>query len=530
VLNYRKPVVFILMRGRGPGAEQQAVSNTISFPNLEGEPTNGHVSIHKTYWARQGLGAQESKGSAVAVHWNTGRLPPHRAGLQTVEYGRAPGQLWMQATELGVSSYGRDDMCGGVAAARGFRDGGQHWTAVLPGLVPGQTVYYRYGSAVDGWSSPAFFVAPSSPPTPLPPLAQPDGAREQDAGQGVNLVRVTRFFAFGDLGQHSPDDAFQHCDCPASRRNTDAMERLVAKSYLDGEPGAHAILHVGDLSYAMGYAAEWDAFFHQIAPLARRVPYMTAIGNHERDWPESGSNVGQYDSGGECGVPYAHRFPMPLPTPWPLGDIVEGQGKAPQRRVPDQPWYSFDQGLVHVAVLSSEHIAQVEWLEQDLAAVRRDVTPWVVVALHRPMYFTGVDGKEGNDYKVAAFLRHAYEEVLLRHMVDLVLAGHHHSYQRTCPIFNYTCAPHVEGGGAGYWGPVHVVIGMAGFANTPIIMSPPRQFVYTNSHDHGFTRFSAHPEALTFEYLVPLVCGDGSGTSESVVDGCLVKDSFVLSH
>jgi hypothetical protein len=51
------------------------------------------------------------------------------------------------------------------------------------------------------------------------------------------------------------------------------------------------------------------------------------------------------------------------------GSIVEGKGKAQQRRVPDQPWYSFDQGLVHVAVLSSEHIAQVEWLEQDLAAL-----------------------------------------------------------------------------------------------------------------------------------------------------------------
>jgi hypothetical protein len=89
----------------------------------------------------------------------------------------------------------------------------------------------------------------------------------------------------------------------------------------------------------------------------------------------------------------------------------------------------------------------------------------------------------------------------------------------------------VEGGGAGYWGPVHVVIGMAGFANTPIITFPPRQFVYTNSHNHGFTRFSAHPEALLFEYLVPLIEGKlGSGTSESVVDGCLVKDSFVLSH
>jgi hypothetical protein len=33
---------------------------------------------------------------------------------------------------------------------------------------------------------------------------------------------------------------------------------------------------------------QWDNFFHQIAPLASRLPYMTAPGNHERDWPGSG--------------------------------------------------------------------------------------------------------------------------------------------------------------------------------------------------------------------------------------------------
>ena len=308
-----------------------------------------------------------------------------------------------------------------------------------------------------------------------------------------------------------------------------------------------------EVSYAKGYAAEWDAFLHQIGPLARKVPYMTAMGNHERDWPESGANVGQLDSGGECGVPYAHRFPMPPPTPspTPLAEIIKGEGKAPRRMVADEPWYSFDQGLVHVAVLSSEHSAQVAWLEHDLQAVRRDVTPWVVVALHRPMYVTGVDGTvlhRGDDYKVAANLRAAYEQVMRRYQVDLVLAGHHHSYQRTCPIFNSTCAPHAEapqqaharepGRTEEYWGPVHVVIGMGGYANTPILMLPPRQFVFTDSLNHGFTRISARPQTLTFEFLVPLASGKLGGGEpphaglpiDEACGACVVLDSFVLSH
>ena len=41
-------------------------------------------------------------------------------------------------------------------------------------------------------------------------------------------------------------------------------------------------------------------------------------GNHERDWPGTGTRFDfppAKDSGGECGVPYDKRFPMPLPGP-----------------------------------------------------------------------------------------------------------------------------------------------------------------------------------------------------------------------
>ncbi len=57
-------------------------------------------------------------------------------------------------------------------------------------------------------------------------------------------------------------------------------------------------MHNGDISYARGYSSQWDAFFDQLGPVVRRLPYMTTIGNHERDWPETGGRFPtQYDSG-----------------------------------------------------------------------------------------------------------------------------------------------------------------------------------------------------------------------------------------
>lgn len=48
------------------------------------------------------------------------------------------------------------------------------------------------------------------------------------------------------------------------------------------------VLHIGDISYAVGDSSEWDEFMNQITPIAQKVPYMTCIGNHERDFPNSG--------------------------------------------------------------------------------------------------------------------------------------------------------------------------------------------------------------------------------------------------
>ena len=50
-------------------------------------------------------------------------------------------------------------------------------------------------------------------------------------------------------------------------------------------------MYVKEYAYAafcFFHLLQWDEFFDLIQPVAARVPYMVCIGNHERDWPDSG--------------------------------------------------------------------------------------------------------------------------------------------------------------------------------------------------------------------------------------------------
>ena len=92
----------------------------------------------------------------------------------------------------------------------------------------------------------------------------------------------------------------------------------------------------------------------------------------------------------------------------------------------DSGWYSFEQGPVHFVVMDSELSAangssQLRWIEADLEAVDRSVTPWVVVGGHRPMY-SGSDAMKlnssGFDLANGPWWPDV-EAVLVQHSVDL---------------------------------------------------------------------------------------------------------------
>lgn len=266
------------------------------------------------------------------------------------------------------------------------------------------------------------------------------------------------------------------------------------------------ISHIGDISYARGYAWLWDAFFTQIEPLASKVPYHVCMGNHEYDWPlqpwkpEWSTKVYGTDGGGECGVPYSLKFQMPGDSSFPTGNA------APSTK---NLYYSFDLGVVHFLYMSTETnflrgSDQYAFIEQDLKKVDRNKTPFVVFQGHRPMYTT--DNAVSERPLREKMIEHL-EPLLVKYRVNLVLWGHVHKYEKFCPMKNFSCGSMDSEADL----PIHVVIGMGGQDWQPIWEPRPDhptdpifpQLVRSlyQSNELGYTRLYATRKTLTLSYI-----------------------------
>lgn len=304
----------------------------------------------------------------------------------------------------------------------------------------------------------------------------------------VSPTSRVSFFAIADMGQAETDGSNEMTEMPDSRttvrRMMDAMLGTggddATTSTRQTNPNNHSlVIHNGDISYALGFASEWDAFFDQIQPLASSMAYMTVLGNHETDWPGTSdrfanSSIPVMDSGGECSVPYLRRLAMP-------------------RASEATPWYTFEYGPITFVQYSTEHpfepgTPQHAFITGALARVDRSRTPWLIVGGHRPMYIDSLyEHDPDGDQDVARALRESLEELFVRYEVDVTWHGHHHSYQRTCPVVNGTCVDK---------GPVHMVIGHAG-AGLCFNVQQETPSVFRKVHvAHGFVRVEADGEEL----------------------------------
>ncbi|KAI9116718.1 hypothetical protein K1719_012376 [Acacia pycnantha] len=442
VINIRTDIEFVFFSGGFSNPCILLRSTPLSFANPN-KPLYGHIS------------SIDSSGTSMRATWVSGDNQP-----QQLQY--ADGK-----TETSqVSTFSQDDMCSSPlkspAKDFGWHDPGYVHSAVMKGLKPSSTFSYRYGSDSAGWSEQIKF---STPP----------------AGGSDEL----RFLAYGDMGKTPLDASDEHYIQPGAASVLKAMSSEVDSN------NVNSVFHIGDISYATGFLAEWDFFLNLINPVASRVSYMTAIGNHERDYVDSGSIYITPDSGGECGVPYETYFQMPTSAK-------------------DKPWYSIEQGSVHFTVISTEHdwrenSEQYQWIQKDMASVDRQKTPWLIFMGHRPMYSSTKSVLLPN---VDENFVKAVEPLLLENKVDLVLFGHVHNYERTCSIYQSTCKamPTKDANGIdtydnkNYSAPVHAVIGMAGFTldNFP---NNADSWSLKRISEFGYLRVHATRQELNLEFV-----------------------------
>ncbi|KAH9331987.1 hypothetical protein KI387_004095, partial [Taxus chinensis] len=383
-----------------------------------------------------------------------------------------------EVVEAETMTYKQSDMCDKPAnTSVGWRDPGYIHDAVLLRLKPGNRYFYEVGSSEGGWSSIRSFISPN---------------KELDE---------TIAFVFGDMGTSVPYRTF-HWTQEESKLTVKWLLRDLEE--LGDKPAF--LSHIGDLSYARGYAWLWDSFFSQIEPLASKYPYHVCIGNHEYDWPLQpwkpswASSVYGTDGGGECGVPYSLKFHMPGNSSFP----TRNTSSATQNL-----YYSFDVGVVHFVYISTETnflrgSDQYAFIEHDLRQVDRNKTPFVVVQGHRPMYTTS---SRIGDAPIREKMLEHLEPLFVEFGVNLVLWGHVHSYERFCPLRNSSCGSMDIDANL----PIHVVVGMGGnevqpqwqprpdHLTDPIYPQPIRS-IY-RSEEFGYTRMRATRSTLTVSYV-----------------------------
>jgi len=507
-----------------------AVSNPVRYDpasKLSSTPMQIHLartestSEMRVSWASGHLDRSMSK---PVIQWSTNQQALRK--LNRGSFGKqARGEVSVDDIHTVIahtSTYTREQMCGGLAAGVGWRDPGALHSGIIKDLPPATRIYYRVGdSASDVWSPISSFTSAPLPGSDVDLLIFGDAGQAQfDGWVGWNEVVSVR-----NRTELDPDQ-------PASINTT-----LAVKDDLDDgtvDPNTALLLLIGDISYARGREALWDQHMYLMQPIAATIPVQTCYGNHEYDWYPTPEDPRPYffngtDSGGECGVAYSARFPMPRARTWMSSRRMHAQmgalGRLAQRaQWEEAPWYSLEHGSVYLILTSSEHdwtrgSIQYQWLQHELASINRTRTPWIIVNAHRPMYVSSMSaGNPHSDMDVAAKMREHLEPLLNKFEVDLFFAGHFHDFQRSCAVYNGTCVASTRSTPAKYssksgatatatvpmpdFGTVHWVSGAAGQWNNVAQIDPsPSWLDDSDQTHHGYTRIRVRGRTMEMEQV-----------------------------
>jgi len=173
-------------------------------------------------------------------------------------------------------------------------------------------------------------------------------------------------------------------------------------------------IHLGD---AYNYLADksdgqnGNKFVKKIYPVTSQAPFMMTIGNHET-FPDL--------------TDFENRFWMP------------------NHEITKNHYYSFGVNNIHFTCVNgviidwthnnpfnvNNYIPTLQkWIDNDLKGVKPGV--WKIVYMHRPLYCSHDDGHCKGE---AEKMRNIFEKIFNDNKVDLIIAGHLHSYERAFPI------------------------------------------------------------------------------------------------
>tara|TARA_B100001750_G_scaffold227878_1_gene221893 strand:- start:1936 stop:3261 length:1326 start_codon:yes stop_codon:yes gene_type:complete len=281
----------------------------------------------------------------------------------------------------------------------------------------------------------------------------------------------------------------------------DSSEAIEVSEAILSDSAAQMVTISGDISYADGEQSVWDDWFDNQEASMTQIPWVVAAGNHE--------NEPGYDF-----TPFEHRFDS------------DGQIES------ETFWFSRNVPGVHMIFMSTEHdytpsSTQYSWLEQDLASVNREETPFVVVYGHKPMYSS--NSYHGSEVE----LRTALEELYVNQGVDLVIAGHDHFYERTWPVSSELVVnTGIDNLFSRGHAPIHLVIGIAGRSAYEELDEPqPEWSAYRENSSYGWTRlvYDGDSRTLTFtHHRIDGTIGDQFTIQEGILNEKESENKFLF--
>lgn len=384
----------------------------------------------------------------MSIGWNT----YSQLAKPCVQYGTSSSHLASQACSPGSITYGTS----------------RTWSnaVTITGLQPATTYYYKIVSTN---SSIDHFLSPRT--------AGDITAFNMDVVVDLGVYGADGFTTTKRDTIPSIQPALQHSTIGNLAKTVDDYE---------------FVIHPGDFAYAddwylklgnlldgkNAYEAILEQFYAQLAPIAGRKAYMASPGNHEADCTEINYTSGLCPQGQRNFTDFMNRFGRTMPAAFSSTskNATASALAAKAKSLSNPPfWYSFEYGMAHIVMFNTETDfpdapdapggsaglesgpfgapnQQLDFLAADLASVDRSVTPWLIVAGHRPWYTTG--GRSGCQPCQAAF-----EPLLYQYSVDLAIFGHVHNSQRFNPVYNNVADP---AGLNNPKAPMYIVAGGAG--------------------------------------------------------------------